>query len=105
MVEGANAPTTPQADRILRERGILLLPDVVANAGGVTVSYLEWVQDQQKYFWDANTIADRMRRQLRDALERVLDAAERTGADWRTAAQLVALERLVEAARLRAAWP
>ena len=105
VVEAVNGPTTSEADRILLERGIMLLPDVVANAGGVTVSYLEWVQDQQKYFWDAATIADRMRRQLRDALERVFDAAERTGADWRTAAQLVALERLTEAARLRAIWP
>jgi glutamate dehydrogenase (NAD(P)+) len=105
VVEAANGPTTPEADRILAERDIMLLPDVVANAGGVTVSYLEWVQDQQKYFWDAQTIADRMRRQLQDALGRVLDAAQRTGAGWRTAAQLVALERLVEAMRLRAMWP
>jgi glutamate dehydrogenase (NAD(P)+) len=103
VVEAANGPTTPGADRILQERGVMLLPDVVANAGGVTVSYLEWVQDQQKYFWDAETIHDRMRGQLQDALGRVLDAAERTGTDWRTAAQLVALERLVEALRLRAA--
>ena len=102
VVEAANGPTTPEADRILAERGIMLLPDVVANAGGVTVSYLEWVQDQQKYFWDAETIAERLRRQLQEALGRVLDAADRTGTDWRTAAQLVALERLVEAMRLRA---
>jgi glutamate dehydrogenase (NAD(P)+) len=105
VVEAANGPTTPGADRILAERGILVLPDVLANAGGVTVSYLEWVQDQQKYFWGADEILARMGDQLRAALTRVLDAAEERGVDWRTAAQMVAIARFAEAARLRAIYP
>jgi glutamate dehydrogenase (NAD(P)+) len=71
----------------------------------VTVSYLEWVQDQQKYFWGTDEILARMGDQLRAALTRVLDAAEERGVDWRTAAQVVAIERFAEAARLRAIYP
>jgi glutamate dehydrogenase (NAD(P)+) len=105
VVEAANGPTTPAADRILGERGIRVLPDVLANAGGVTVSYLEWVQDQQRYFWGADEIASRMRVQLRGGLERMLEAAEERGVDWRTAAQLSAIQRFAEAAYLRALYP
>jgi glutamate dehydrogenase (NAD(P)+) len=105
VAEAANGPTTPEAERILHERGILVLPDVLANAGGVTVSYLEWVQDQQKYFWQPDEIASRMRRQLLGGLERMLAAADERKVDWRTAAQLVAIERFAEAAYLRAIYP
>jgi glutamate dehydrogenase (NAD(P)+) len=105
VIEGANGPTTVEADAILAERGIELIPDVIANAGGVTVSYYEWVQDQQKYFWDAESVARRLEEQMRTAFDRVVEATRRLGVDMRTAAQAVAVERVAEAARLRAIYP
>ena len=105
VVEAANGPTTPEAEAILRERGILVVPDILANAGGVTVSYFEWVQDHQRYSWDELDIQERLRRQLRAAFGRVTDAAERLGTDWRMAALSVAIERVAEAARMRGIYP
>jgi glutamate dehydrogenase (NAD(P)+) len=105
VIEAANGPTTPEAEAILRERGILVVPDVLANAGGVTVSYFEWVQDHQRYSWDEMDVQERLRRQLRAAFGRVTDAADRLGADWRMAALSVAIERVAEAARLRGIYP
>ncbi len=105
VVEGANGPTTPEADAILAERGIHVIPDVLANAGGVTVSYYEWVQDQQKLSWDGDEVRRRLSAQMRAALARVADAAERLDTDWRTASQAVAVERIAEASRLRAIYP
>jgi glutamate dehydrogenase/leucine dehydrogenase len=78
---------------------------VLANAGGVTVSYFEWVQDQQKFHWDADQVAERLSGHLGQGLERVIEAAGRLDVDWRTAAQAVAIERFAEAARLRAVYP
>jgi glutamate dehydrogenase (NAD(P)+) len=105
VVEAANGPTTPEADRILAEREIVVVPDVIANAGGVIVSYFEWVQDQQKYFWDADAIAVRLRKQLGDSIERVFAMADRLAVDWRAAAQATAIERFAEARKLRALYP
>jgi len=105
VVEAANGPTTPEADLALAERDILVVPDILANAGGVCVSYFEWVQDQQKFSWDAIEIQERLRRQMRTALAKVWDAAQRLDTDWRTAAMTVAVERVAEAARLRAIYP
>jgi len=105
VVEAANGPTTPEADLILAERKIPVVPDVLANAGGVTVSYFEWVQDQQKYFWEADDVAARLRRQLELGLERMVNASQRLGVDWRTGALTVAVERVAEAATLRAVYP
>lgn len=105
VIEAANGPTTPEAEAILLARDILVVPDVLANAGGVTVSYFEWVQDEQHYTWDEMDIQERLRRQLRAAFGRVVSAAERHDCDWRMAALSVAVERVSEAARLRGIYP
>jgi len=105
VVEAANGPTTPEADEVLAGRGIDVIPDILANAGGVTVSYFEWVQDQQKYSWNGEEIVARLRLQLQDALARVVEARARHGVEWRTAAQSVAIERVAEATRLRTIYP
>jgi glutamate dehydrogenase (NAD(P)+) len=105
VLEAANGPTTVDADEILARRGITVVPDVLANAGGVTVSYFEWVQDQQKFFWDPADIAERLRKQMRTAFAQMVGAAERLDVDWRIAAQVVAVERVAQAARLRAIYP
>ena len=105
VIEAANGPLTPEADAILADRGIQVVPDILANAGGVCVSYFEWVQDQQKYSWDAIEIQERLRRQMRTALAKVWDAAQARDLDWRTAALTVAVKRVAAAARLRAIYP
>ena len=105
VVEAANGPTTPEADAELAARGIPVVPDVLANAGGVTVSYFEWVQSHQKYVWDVEEIKDRLRGHMRQACARVVAAADRHDVDWRTAALTVAVGRVAEAGRLRAIYP
>ena len=105
VFEAANGPTTPAADEVLADRGIEVVPDVLANGGGVTVSYFEWVQDQQRYSWQGEEIVAKLRLKLQEALARVMEARERHGADWRTAAQAVAIERVAEASRLRTIYP
>jgi glutamate dehydrogenase (NAD(P)+) len=105
IAEAANGPTTPEADRVLAERGIKVLPDVLANAGGVTVSYYEWAQDIQREAWTADEVTTRLRMQMHEALGRVIATAEQRDTDWRTAAMAVGVERVAEASRLRAVYP
>lgn len=105
IVEGANGPTTPGAEQILAERGAIVLPDVLANAGGVIVSYFEWVQSHQKYSWAPSEVRTRLQQMLCDALESILERAGGVDGDLRTAALTLAVARVADAARLRGIHP
>jgi glutamate dehydrogenase (NAD(P)+) len=105
LAEGANGPTTLEADEILHERGITQLPDILANAGGVTVSYFEWVQDTQNYMWSLQQINERLRQIVTDAYQRAADRAERDQLDMRTAALVEGIERVRAAKLSRGLFP
>ncbi len=105
VIEGANGPTTPEADHIRAERGIVVLPDVVANAGGVTVSYFEWVQDFSSFFWTEDEINDRLDRILTGAFRHVWERHEQLGVSLRTAAFVVACTRVLQARADRGLYP
>ena len=105
VVEAANGPTTPTAEEVLRDRGVFLVPDVLANGGGVTVSYFEWVQSHQKHAWGVAEVQERLRARMRAAVDAVAAEAQRRGTDWRTAALALAVQRVAEAARLRGIYP
>jgi glutamate dehydrogenase (NAD(P)+) len=101
LVEGANSPTTPVADQILRDKDVYIIPDVMANAGGVVVSYFEWVQNLQHFRWDEREVNDKLGNIMRRAYREVSSRAKEEGLDLREAAFLVGIERVVEAARTR----
>ena len=105
VVEGANGPTTPQADDILHDRGITVVPDVIANAGGVTVSYFEWVQDFSSFFWTEAEINDRLERIMVEALKAVVHTADKHKVSLRTAAFIIACTRVLATRELRGLYP
>ncbi|MGD9894883.1 MAG: Glu/Leu/Phe/Val dehydrogenase [Dehalococcoidia bacterium] len=105
IVEGANGPTTPEADAILRDKGVYVVPDILANAGGVVVSYFEWVQDLQSFFWEEDEINQRLRRIMARAYGEVSEIAGADTVSMRDAAYIVALRRVEEAIKLRGIFP
>jgi glutamate dehydrogenase (NAD(P)+) len=105
VVEGANGPTTPAADDVLRERGIIVVPDVLANAGGVTVSYFEWVQDFSSFFWTEDEINKRLEKIMIEAFKGIWDVAQDKNVTMRTATFIVACTRVLEARALRGLYP
>ena len=105
VIEGANGPTTPEADDILHERGILVVPDVIANAGGVTVSYFEWVQDFSSFFWSEDEINARLVRIMREAFAAIWQVADEHRVSLRTATFIVACTRILQARELRGLYP
>jgi glutamate dehydrogenase (NAD(P)+) len=105
VVEGANGPTTPEAEAILAERGVVIVPDVLANAGGVTVSYFEWVQDFSSFFWSEDEINSRLDRIMSDAFAAIWQLAEARGLSLRKAAFVVGCTRVLEARAIRGLYP
>jgi glutamate dehydrogenase (NAD(P)+) len=101
ICEGANGPTTANADRILEEKGVFVIPDILANAGGVTVSYFEWVQDRGGYFWDLETVNQRLERIMVQSFDEVAAMAAKHSVNTRIGAYMQAIQRVAEVHQLR----
>ncbi len=101
IIEGANGPTTPEAHKALHERGVFVVPDILANAGGVTVSYFEWVQDRHGYFWTEKEVNERLEAKMCQAFNVVLETAQKYNVDMRAAAYIVAINRVATVTKLR----
>jgi glutamate dehydrogenase (NAD(P)+) len=105
VVEAANGPTTPDADRIFNERGIIVIPDIVANAGGVIVSYFEWVQDLQSFFWEEDEVNNRLQHIIERSFDEVAAIQAKSDCSMREAAYMLAVGRVVEATQVRGIFP
>jgi len=105
IAELANGPTTPGADQVLSDQGVFLIPDILANAGGVTVSYYEWVQDQNSFFWSEDQINKTLEQTMRTAFKSVHETSERYQTDMRIGAYILAVDRVAEATRVRGIFP
>lgn len=105
VVEGANAPTTPGGDHILNENGVLTVPDILANSGGVIVSYFEWVQDKQNFFWTAEEVKSNLNQIMMRSFKEVESMAKTKKVSWREAAHMIGVGRVAEAHKLRGLYP
>ena len=105
IVEGANAPTSPEGDAVLNDKGILVVPDILANSGGVIVSYFEWVQDKQNYAWDASEVKTNLNRIMLKAFSEVEEMASTRKVTWREAAHMLGVARVAQAHQLRGLYP
>lgn len=105
VVEGANGPTTPEADHILSDKGVLVVPDILANSGGVIVSYFEWVQDLQNFFWEEDEVNVKLDKHMRNSFAHVWDIREKYKTDLRMAAMIIAVKRVADATVMRGIFP
>jgi glutamate dehydrogenase/leucine dehydrogenase len=105
VAEGANGPTTPEADRVLREKRAFLVPDILANAGGVTVSYLEWVQNLEREHWSLEEVNHKLETRILKAFNEICELAEKEESDMRTAALMQGVGRVGEAIETLGIWP